>query len=51
MIGKKVSFGGMFTILTTNQTRINLDTILISTVYAETAEYDRDRKSVVRERV
>ena len=38
MVGKKVSFGGMFTILTTNQTRINLDTILISTVYAETAE-------------
>ncbi len=38
MIGKKVSFGGMFTILTTNQTRINLDTILISTVYAEAAE-------------
>lgn len=38
MFGKKVSFGGMFTILTTNQTRINLDTILISTVYAEAAE-------------
>ena len=38
MIGKKVSFGGMFTILTTNQTKINLDSILISTVHAETAE-------------
>lgn len=37
-VGKKVAFGGMFTILTTNQTKINLDTILISTVYAETAE-------------
>lgn len=38
MVGKKVSFGGMFTILTTNQTKINLDSILISTVYAEAAE-------------
>lgn len=38
MIGKKVSFGGMFTILTTNQTKINLDSILISTVYAEAVE-------------
>jgi predicted lipoprotein len=35
MIGKKISFGGMFTILTTNQTKINLDTVTISPVYVE----------------
>jgi len=38
MIGKKISFGGMFTILTTNQTKINLDTVTISPVYVEEGE-------------
>ncbi len=38
MVGKKISFGGMFTILTTNQTKINLDTVTISPVYVEEEE-------------
>ncbi|MHC1772809.1 MAG: DUF2291 family protein [Flexilinea sp.] len=38
MTGKKVSFGGMFTILTTNQTKINLETVTISPVYVEEGE-------------
>lgn len=38
MTGKKISFGGMFTILTTNQTKINLETVTISPVYVEEGE-------------
>ncbi len=37
MAGKKITFGGMFIILTTNQTNINLSSITISPVYVEAA--------------